>query len=200
MGIAWAATDTNGQDVSDLGSVIVGGLLDWPFLAFVLIVAFLWFYRLEIVHLLRNRSITVNIAGNTVTVSEAVESINEETEKELVALQEQIQTLETRVEELVQAAGDPQATKKIAEGAHPRAGTGTKAKPEDRAEVIWARLRPELLQGKFVWRSLDRLALVAGATPELVHDVLAAHPDEVKIGRSKSNRTIARHVTREPQS
>lgn len=198
MSVAWAATKTTGQENSGLWLIFVEGFLDWPFLGFLLIVGSLWFYRAEIAHLLKNRGITINIAGNTVTVSEAVESINEETEKKLLAFQEQLQTLETKVETLIPADGEPQATDNFREGAQARVAMGAEANPEDRAAAIWTRLRRELLEGKFVWRTIDRLALVAGITPEYVHEVLATQPDEVKIGRSKSGRTIARHVTREP--
>src|SRR5256885_135089 len=47
---------------------------------------------------------------------------------------------------------------------------------------------------RFSWRTLDRLALQAGVTEAEAHDILAAHPQEVALGRSKEGKVIVRLV------
>lgn len=194
----------------DLLVTIVERLLDWPFLGLLVVLVVVLAFRKELSDILRNRKFDVEIAGNKLTIGEAVEEIDRTTEDGIVTVQETVRKLEERLDELLAVVGGrPEKTTggvKSARTEHD--GNSGKAKAEpvagaapratERDEIIWERVRRELLGGKFVWRTLERLALVAGATREEVHDILASHPGEVKIGRGKSGRTIARHLTREP--
>lgn len=183
---------------SDLSAILIDRLLDWPFLGLLLVAVFVIIFRKELRDVLRNRKVEVEIAGNKLTIGEAVEEIERTTEDGIVSLQESVLGLEKRFDELfaatrgAQEVGNDSEAGRVAEAA---------AQPtaEDRSEIVWERVRKELLEGKYVWRTLERLALVSGSTREQVHEILASHPGEVKIGRGKSGRTIARHSTREPR-
>lgn len=183
MSKAWAASEAK---TGDLPSIVIEGLLNWPFLAFLLALALLWFMRNDLVNLMKNKNITVSIAGNQVMIVDAVETINRETETEFVALQERVLGLEAKFDQLALATDDPELAGKLSAAAS-----------EKGDEEIWERLNSELQDGKYTWRTVDRLALVAGVAPEKVHTILARH-DDVRMGRSKSGRKIARHMTREP--
>lgn len=90
-------------------------------------------------------------------------------------------------------------------------GSESKANSEQRAsslevvddtekrEAIWQIMKSALLDHKFVWRSIERLARAAEITPELAKDILQEHSIEVRISRGKSGRTIARHLSRQPR-
>lgn len=67
-----------------------------------------------------------------------------------------------------------------------------------RDESIWRRMKDALLTHKFVWRSVERLALAGGTTYDDALRILRSRPTEVKISLGKSGRTIARHVDRQP--
>ena len=66
-------------------------------------------------------------------------------------------------------------------------------------EEQWKKIEYALLNHKFVWRSIERLARAADITPQLAESILDERLDEVLISRGKSGRTIARHKTRQPR-
>ena len=66
-------------------------------------------------------------------------------------------------------------------------------------EAQWQKMKYALLNHKFVWRSIERLARAADITPQLAESILQEHSDEVRISRGKSGRTIARHPSRQPR-
>ena len=66
-------------------------------------------------------------------------------------------------------------------------------------EAQWQVIKDELLNHKFVWRSIERLARAADIEPQLAEDILKEHRDVVRISRGKSGRTIARHLSRQPR-
>jgi hypothetical protein len=66
-------------------------------------------------------------------------------------------------------------------------------------EAQWQKMKYALLNHKFVWRSIERLARAADITPQLAESILQEHSHEVRISRGKSGRTIARHQSRQPK-
>ena len=65
-------------------------------------------------------------------------------------------------------------------------------------EAQWQTMRDALLDYKFTWRSIERLAKAANTTIQVAQSILQDHADEVQISRGKSGRTIARHRSRQP--
>jgi len=45
---------------------------------------------------------------------------------------------------------------------------------------------------RFSWRTVERLAIEAGVTEAQAHEILAAHPGEVVLGKSSNGKIIAR--------
>ncbi|MEM6441417.1 MAG: hypothetical protein AAF763_17180 [Pseudomonadota bacterium] len=62
------------------------------------------------------------------------------------------------------------------------------------------RLVAALNDPRYVWRSLDRLSLEAGASPEQVRHALAENRSEFTLGRGVSGREIARLASRDPKA
>jgi hypothetical protein len=45
---------------------------------------------------------------------------------------------------------------------------------------------------RFTWRTVERLAIEAGVSEGEAHEILAAHSNEVVIGKSRDGKLIAR--------
>ena len=45
---------------------------------------------------------------------------------------------------------------------------------------------------RFSWRTVERVALEAGVSEAEAHDILAAHPHAVTLGKSKEGKIIVR--------
>jgi hypothetical protein len=56
-------------------------------------------------------------------------------------------------------------------------------------------MRTALSSGKYLWRSIERLAIIAGVPESAALDILRADPDVV-LGMGKSQRQIARLASR----
>lgn len=181
----------------DLTVTLIERLLDWPFLLFLLCIGIFVMARTELFTLLSRRQVTVKIGGNEVTIGDAIERLNNETDvtgADLEALQTQINALKAQRNQQpeenqaeAQNAGDNIANHQI----HNRIQDDGPA-PADTNHVI-DRLRDSLQNHKYTWRSIKRLALEAGITEAEAHALLAGQPD-IKIGLGKTGNTIARLI------
>ena len=63
-----------------------------------------------------------------------------------------------------------------------------------RPEVVFKRMIASMQNNRFRWRTLERLAIEAGVTEQQAHEILAAHPEEVVLGKSSNGKLIARLV------
>lgn len=174
------ADESQISNSTDLQATLVERLLDWPFLLFLLIAALFLFARKEFFSLLSSRQIEVEVGGQKLKIGEAVERLDQETDitrDDLDLLQKQIDLLKEKT--------DPDGAEKESEEFRAQQET---LGPD--GEVI-ARLRKGLKHRRYTWRSIERLALEAGVSEDLAHELLAGQSD-VKIGKGKSGRVIAR--------
>jgi hypothetical protein len=63
---------------------------------------------------------------------------------------------------------------------------------EQRREVVFQRMMAAMQYNRFRWRTVERLAIEAGVTEAEAHEILAAHPKEVVLGKSSNGKIIAR--------
>lgn len=161
----------------DLTITLLERILDWPFLLFILIAGIFLFARSEFFALLSKRQVSVKMGNNEVTIGDAIEKLTDETfvtAADIEALQTQINALKS---EKHQPPSDDEQPVNEAN--------------EPSTEVVIGLLRNGLANSRYTWRSIDRLALEAGVSNDRAHSLLAQQPD-VKIGRGKSGRNIAR--------
>jgi len=77
-------------------------------------------------------------------------------------------------------------------------GTPTASSPEQSAtanqhrEIVFQRMVTLMSDNRYSWRTLERVALEAGVTEAEAHDILADHPHDVTLGRSKEGKVIVR--------
>jgi class 3 adenylate cyclase len=65
---------------------------------------------------------------------------------------------------------------------------------EQHREVVFQRMKVLLADSRFNWRTVDRLAVQAGVTETAAHEILAEHPKEVVLGKTKDGKLIVRLV------
>ena len=63
---------------------------------------------------------------------------------------------------------------------------------DQRRAILFTRMIAGMQTDRFTWRTVDRLALEAGVSEEEAHEILAAHPGDVVIGKSRDGKLIAR--------
>lgn len=149
-------------------------------------------------------------------INKRVEQLFDDLQEEMAAnFHERVQEAAEQVSD--DLAGSNQAIAEIEQDvAELRAKLGAKAKEDpagaswkgdpaesqeagrDPDEIAWERMKYALLNHKYVWRSIERLALEARISPLEAEEILGKHSKEVRVSRGKSGRRIARHLTRQP--
>jgi DNA-binding response OmpR family regulator len=80
-----------------------------------------------------------------------------------------------------------------APGARPPA---TPAQPgaseEERRAAVFKRMVASMQDNRFDWRTVERLAIESGVNETEAHEILAEHPAEVVLGKSRDGKLIAR--------
>ena len=91
------------------------------------------------------------------------------------------------------------------EWAHRSTSTDAQSPPATTAEqhrqIVYQRMVAAMSDKSFGegWRTLERLAIIAGVTEEEAHDILAEHyPRDIVLGKAKDGKIIARLVDHEP--
>jgi hypothetical protein len=65
----------------------------------------------------------------------------------------------------------------------------------NRRELAFQRMLAALSDSRFEWRTIERLAIESGVSESEAHEILAEHsPGQVRLGKSKAGKTIARLV------
>jgi DNA-binding response OmpR family regulator len=59
-------------------------------------------------------------------------------------------------------------------------------------EVVFTRMVAAMQDERFTWRTIERLAIEAGVSEQEAHGILAAHSNDVVIGKSRDGKLIAR--------
>ena len=63
---------------------------------------------------------------------------------------------------------------------------------DQRREVVFARMVAAMQTDRFTWRTVDRLAIEAGLSEAEAHEILAAHSNDIVLGKSREGKVIAR--------
>ena len=192
----------------------IGKFLDWPFLLFVLALILMFRSGSAVLDLIKGRKLQVEVGGNKLSIGEAVQALDEQSAKDLKKVQEEIGTFKLRLAALESALTKPgRAGNSILNfddlssqiqklGTTSVLGSGIKLdatleslgalaeSPKDQREAVFRRMLRSLSDGRFRWRTLERLAIEAGVTESEAHDILAAHPDQVVIGKSDTTGKI----------
>ena len=155
---------------------IVLKLLDWPFLLTVLLLGFAWKFRGEVGALLSRGDIRIAWGeGRSIELRELSESLD----KDLQPIQDDIDGLRQDVDSLRSAltarpAGDVSYSLAVQDGSD-----------------LNDRMLTALADGRYRWRSLSRLAEIAGLTEDEALIALRKNPGVV-LGADKQGRRIAR--------
>jgi DNA-binding winged helix-turn-helix (wHTH) protein len=67
---------------------------------------------------------------------------------------------------------------------------------EGRRATVFKRMVAAMQNDRFDWRTVDRLAIEAGVDEAEAHEILAEHPGEVVLGKSRDGKLIARLLDR----
>jgi hypothetical protein len=182
--------------------VVIGKLLDWPVLLFILIVFFAIRSGQSVAELLKGRKFDVELGGNKLSIGDAVQALDEETKQAVDDFrkhQEEINSLKARVARGSVGGGQTccaktkRATENQAEAITESSAAGNRldarTSSEDRREAAFKRMIAAMSNSKFRWRTVERLAIEAGVSETEAHEILAAHhPREVVLGRVLINR------------
>ena len=159
-------------------------LLDWPVLGFVLLVILGFLFRRPIGRALSRGDVVISWGENrSITLSQLSGSLSEE----LDPLRDELEMVKAAVAALERSAG---------------AGAAPPVEPPEQGELTpdqalaaRERMRTALSSGKYLWRSIERLAIIAAVPESAALDILRADPDVV-LGMGKSQRQIARLASR----
>jgi len=151
-------------------------LLDWPFLLTGLLVGFAWRFRDEFRALLSRGDIRIAWGeGRSIELRELSENLD----KDLQPIQDEIDGLRQEVESLRAALGARQTD------------SMSFSVPAEEGLDVAERMRNALADESYRWRSLSRLAQIAGLTEKDALIELRKDP-QVVLGADKQGRQIAR--------
>ena len=168
-----------------LYKIVASGLLNWPFLLLVGIIVLLVAFYGPLGAAIKQRGLSVKFGDHMISFGEAVKEIDQNLDENLSDFEstmETIRDLQSQIDEL--------------KGIDVKRDEHSPTGPD--SEAVWQVVRNSLIHSKYVWRSLDRLAILAGVSTDKVREVLASHADEAVIGQGKSGRAITRHLSRNP--
>jgi class 3 adenylate cyclase len=74
----------------------------------------------------------------------------------------------------------------------PASYIGSRPDPTEQHEIVFKRLIAMMQSDRYNWRTVERLAIESGVSEAEVHEILAAHPSEIQLGKSHDGRLIAR--------
>ncbi|MCB1492209.1 MAG: hypothetical protein KDJ77_10500 [Rhodobiaceae bacterium] len=175
----------------DIFKTLIETFFDWPALLFGLMVFILVRHGTALRDLLASRKVDVELGGNKFSLGDAVEALSEQSIDDVRIIQKKLDALEGRIAAVETVGGGAVA----APGDQTRQTPTESAAPADAPDdgEILKRIVRAIGSSRFVWRSVERLALEAGVSEERVHDILARHHlKEVVLGKSKAGRVIAR--------
>jgi hypothetical protein len=154
--------------------LLLEGVIDWPFLLFVIIIFCSLFFRQQLGGLLSRGDIAIDWGTGSIRLRELSEKFDQEVDpvrEELDALKQAVTALESQTGS--RSLGD--------ESPAPTASS---------ADETERRLTEALASPKFKWRSIPRLAQMAALSEPAVRDVLGTNP-EVVFSADKSGNQLA---------
>jgi DNA-binding response OmpR family regulator len=72
----------------------------------------------------------------------------------------------------------------------------TAASDQERREAAYKRMVTAMQDDHYNWRTIERLAIDSGVTEDEAHEILAEHPQEVVLGKSREGKLLARLADR----
>ncbi len=162
---------------------IVLALLNWPFLLFIGIAILSFTFRSELSKLITRGGISLVWGDKSFEIAELPEQLNES----FAPVADDIEDLKQRLSEL---------EARLETGEVTRSGPpGMDGSPEQNMNAAKERMLKALSEGQYRWRSIERLAAVAGVSKSEAEDVLRPL-NEVVFGRGKPDRMIVRLESR----
>lgn len=141
-------------------------MLEWPFLFFIVLLAFVLMFRASLTALLGRGEISIAWGERSIRLVDLSTNLD----KELDPLREEIEELKQRLYAIETFRGE------------------TAAPPNPQASITAKeRIQDALRNGKYDWRSIERLASIGGVSEAEARDILQADPEVVlSVGKSGS--------------
>lgn len=156
---------------------LLGKLLDWPFLLFTLFFISLIVFRKEIRSVLSRGDITVSWGeGRSIRLYD----ISDHLDKELDQIRDDLDDLKQTVQHLHANEAELVQVKPAAE----------KLSPNERNAAL-ENMCEALRDGRWRWRTLERLAQISGITEKEALNILRA-ASQVQLGQDKNGNHIAK--------
>jgi hypothetical protein len=161
-------------------------LLDWPALAFLLVLLFSIAFYKPISRALSRGDLVLSWGENRqITVTQLPKKLTEE----LDPLRDEIEALKAAVDALKKGAAPGSVP--------PVEPPGPQPLTAEEEEVAREKMLEALSSDDYLWRSVERLAVIAGISQEQAQRLLRADR-RVVLGTGKSQRQIARLKSRRP--
>jgi hypothetical protein len=162
------------------GLEIVLKLLDWPFLLFISLLILAYVFRVQLKALLTRGDISISWGeGRTIRLRDLKDQIDQKLDE-----------VKEEVDELQQGK-----TKATASQNPPVIGNVGSLSDEEKAKAL-QRMKDALADEKFRWRSISRLAAIAGISESDATAILRDDPKAIKLSVGESGRRIARLTSR----
>ncbi len=198
--------------VQPTSHVLIETLLDWPVLLFVLLVVLFFRGRDQIMELLRDRKVEVSLGGNTISIGDAVQSLDMETKQaledfrknqaDIAALQDsmaEVQAAMTKSAPKSRSKASKEVPKEATKEAPGEAAPPPPPSPEpapaagkSRRPGSYQRMLQSITDSSFEWRSLERLAIEARISESEARAILAEHSDQIVLGKDRTGKPLAR--------
>lgn len=162
------------SQITNAWLLVLEGVLDWPFLLFVIIIFSSLFFRQQLGGLLSRGDIAIDWGTGNIRLRDLSEKFDQEVDpvrEDLDALKQAVRALELQM-----------GSRSLDE--EPSAADPSSADETER------RLAEALASPKFKWRSIPRLAQIAALSESGVRDVLSTNP-QVVFSADKSGNQLA---------
>lgn len=160
-------------------------LLDWPMLLFVAIAIVVTIFHNQIASALGG---DIRISWGTGRIR--IKQLSKNLDKELDPIRDEIDRIKEAVTVLESASARTA-------GAPPMQPTETKPLMAEDQQKAFDRMLDALRDGRYVWRSIERLAIIGRVSEAQAHEMLLGSA-KVVVGTSKAQRPLARLKTRAP--
>ncbi len=156
---------------------LLGRLLDWPFLLFVLLIFGAVYFRKEFKTLLGRGDITISWGeGRSIRLHD----ISEHLDKEMDQIRDELEIVKEAVHKFHSTSKDYVAEQHRTEN----------MSQEERNEAL-NQMKDSLKHGRWRWRTLERLAIISGITEKEALTILRGDP-EVDLEQDKKSNYIAK--------
>jgi len=164
--------------------LVILKLLDWPFLAFIILLLAIFLFRRQLAGIFGRGDILISWGENrNIRLRELSASLDEE----LDPIRDEINAIKKAVTVIESNFKVPNA---------PRLEPIIKGDlSSDQRDIAKQRMKEALTNDEYLWRSNERLAIIGGISESQALNILRADP-EVVLSMGKSRRQIARLASR----